>query len=104
MLICPKNGHIAKNRRKGEKKLDNSALIDQNFAKNRLIAKFFLLIARIHSTSPNFAHFFGLSPEFCVHRQRVQKIANLGDFGDEIAHLAALLETEELKRLTVPQL
>ena len=88
-LFRPKIGHIAKNRPKGEK---NWSFLKKNFAKNRLIAKFSLLIARIRSSSPNFAHFFGLSPEIFVHSQGVQKIANSGDFGDEIAHLAALCQ------------
>ena len=90
-LFRPKIGHIANNRPKGEKKLRNWSFLKKNFAKNRLIAKFSLLIARIRSLSPNFAHFFGLSPEIFVHSQGVQKIANSGDFGDEIAHLAALV-------------
>ena len=83
--------HIARNRPKGGKFSKKMGFLDQNFAKNRLIAKFLMLIARILSVSPNFAHFFVPSPKICAYRQRVPFIANFGDFGDEIAHLAALL-------------
>ena len=90
--------HIARNRPKGGKFSKKKGFLDQNFAKNRLIAKFLMLIARILSVSPNFAHFFVPSPKICAYRQRVPFIANFGDFGDEIAHLAALDSRERSEK------